>query len=52
MIRAGPDFMALLSAKIRVYDHQAPNFCASGVSEECLVMEYARAQAKIPVKYQ
>ncbi len=39
----GPNFMALLTAKFCACDHhppltvQAPNFCASCVSEECLV---------------
>ncbi len=39
----GPNFMALLTAEFCAYDHyspltvQAPSFCASCVSEECLV---------------
>ena len=49
----GPNFMALLTAKFCAYNHhsplpmQAPNFCASCVSEECLVM-WQMHQVKIP----
>ena len=46
----GPNFMALLTAEFRAYDHdspayvQAPNFCASLVSVECLVTLRPHAQ--------
>ena len=39
----GPNFMALLTAEFCAYD-QAPNFCASLVSVECLVTWSTHAQ--------